>query len=514
MRRAEDAYNPVNATTPCVHATFPFCFWTKSPCSLRTVVHVGQDSMRVCGLSGLALWAACVAAGCGGSIGGDACGPGTVSEGQLCVPAPSDANGADQSAAMEASPTEAAVDGDVPEATPMYDSASDASAWDAAAPDVTNTDAMPADVGTVDSTVVDVGPPDGGQRDSNADAVPLDAAADAVTTDAAADGYTIGPAPSCGGDGGVPAAVLVPLEGGLREVVIGPCNEHVYVSNGSYNRIEDYSVSSAATATPIAVGSTPSGFDITPDGRRLYVANTGGTNVSVVDLEARQELRKVTFTSNFSGDKPLSLAIAANGKALFSTTFGGSGFGGRMMSLDLATEAITQRTDFYYNGTTTEATVLKASADRSVIGIVAGDISSAPVFTYTAATNSFTSEHDLNGFISRVAVSADGSTLLVDGTYVLDSSANLLGTINGAQTPFAAFGPSAAVAYRASASGVDILDTAHFLVQGSISLTADTMQGNGGAGSISSAVGNMAVSSDGKWMAVITDHGITIVDVP
>ncbi len=86
-----------------------------------------------------------------------------------------------------------------------------------------------------------------------------------------------------------------------------------------------------------------------------------------------------------------------------------------MMSLDLATQTITQATGFYISGTTTEATQLKASADHSVVGIVAGDISSAPVFVYQANTDQFSKEHDLSGFISRVAASADGTLLLVDG---------------------------------------------------------------------------------------------------
>ncbi len=217
----------------------------------------------------------------------------------------------------------------------------------------------------------------------------------------------------------------------------------------------------------------------------------------------------MSFTSNFSGDTPLSLAIARDGKALFSTTFAGSGFGGRLLSLDLASEAIVQETGFYINGTTTEATQLKASADHSVIGIVAGDISSAPVFVYQTSTAAFSPEHDLNGFVSRVAVSADGTRVLVDGTFVLDDSLNLLGTIPGATTVWAAFGPSAGVAYRTAADHIDVLDTGTFLVTGSIPVTADTL-----AGAAGSNVGNLAASSDGRWLAVISDHGLSLVPVP
>ena len=182
---------------------------------------------------------------------------------------------------------------------------------------------------------------------------------------------------------------FVPVTGTLAEIVVDPCNEHVYVTNSSSNRVEDYAVTSGALQAPIAVGSVPVGLDVTPDNRQLYVANSGGTNLSLVDLATRQEQTKINFTSGFSGDTALSVAITANGKALFSTTFAGSGFGGRVLSADVTNGAVTQRTDFFINGTTTEATFLRPSADHSVVGEIAGDISSGPVFAYRAAADAF-----------------------------------------------------------------------------------------------------------------------------
>ncbi|HZU82457.1 MAG TPA: hypothetical protein VE987_06060 [Polyangiaceae bacterium] len=424
-------------------------------------------------------------------------------DGDVCLPAPSQASSSD------ATTIDSAID------ATAADSASLDSAKEAEAGALVEGGAdAGGDVRSGDATSPDSSRPDGAIGAADADATaPLDGAtesgADAADGAGGGDAYVIGPSPDCSGAPDVSGASLVALDGGLRELVIDPCHSHVYVSDDVANRIDDYSVAAAALEPPISVGSEPNGFDITPDGLRLYVANTGGTNVSVVDLTSRQELRRVSFTSNFSGDTPLSLAIARDGKALFSTTFAGSGFGGRLLSLDLASEAIVQETGFYINGTTTEATQLKASADHSVIGIVAGDISSAPVFVYQTSTAAFSPEHDLNGFVSRVAVSADGTRVLVDGTFVLDDSLNLLGTIPGATTVWAAFGPSAGVAYRTAADHIDVLDTGTFLVTGSIPVTADTL-----AGAAGSNVGNLAASSDGRWLAVISDHGLSLVPVP
>jgi YVTN family beta-propeller protein len=175
---------------------------------------------------------------------------------------------------------------------------------------------------------------------------------------------------------------FIPISGTPQEVLIDPKCQHVYITNTSVNRVEVVSLQTGRLAAPISVGSAPMGLDITPDGSKLYVATSGANMVSVVDTVKGIEARRIPVPPNsFSNDTPFSIAIANNGLAFLSTTFAGSGFGARMLQLDLATDAVTQRTDFYSGGTTTEVTILRASPEKNWIGIVAGDISSGPVFS-------------------------------------------------------------------------------------------------------------------------------------
>jgi YVTN family beta-propeller protein len=308
--------------------------------------------------------------------------------------------------------------------------------------------------------------------------------------------------------GNLGLGVLIPITGALDGLVIDALDTHVYLSNSSLNRIEDVSLASLALQAPISVGLQPAGLDLTPDGRSLYVANRVEGNISVVDVASRQELRRINVPSNFSGDTPFSLAIAANGQALFSTTFGGSGFGGRMMTLTLATDAVALKSDFYFGGTTTEATVLSASADRSIVAAVAGDISSGPVFVYQSSSNLFSAEHDLNGYFRGVAVNRDGSLLLVDGVYLLDGTLKLLGTIAGAAVKGAAFAPTGPLAYRVTQGKIEIVDTSRFTVAGTLPLPDTLPVGNT---VVLSGIGHIAVTTDGTRAAVITDHGLSIV---
>ena len=309
-------------------------------------------------------------------------------------------------------------------------------------------------------------------------------------------------------DAGLVSPTPVSLSGTLRHVVIDTACQYVYLSNAAANRIEVFSIVDKVLQTPITVGSQPAGFDITPDGSRMYVANSGGNNISVVDLAQRKELKKIPVPAGFSNDTPLSLAITNNGRALFTTTFAGSGFGARMMQLDLTTEAVSQRTDFWLSGTTTEATFLSPSTDRSRIAIVAGDISSGPVFVYTSATNAFSPEKDLATFVGYVATNWTGSIILVDrGTYVLDAARNLLGTI-----PVGGLGvalsPSGTLGYRVVDAGIDILNLDTLLKTGSVSL-GDTVAG--AFSLLDRGIGGMAISADGRLLAVITDHGFSLV---
>ena len=319
------------------------------------------------------------------------------------------------------------------------------------------------------------------------------------------------PAPLMGGGCTLtfPTPLYIPVTGTISGVVIDDSCDYVYLTNTSLNRVEVFSLQTLSLQTPIQVGSQPVGIDLTPDGLLMYVANSGGENISVVDVAQRVELRKISVPpKQFGSDKPYSIAIANNGRAIFSTTFSGSGFGARMMDLVLATDQVSHRTDFYVSGSTTERTHLSASGDRSVVGIVAGNISSGPVFLYRATANTFTPEKQLSSFISDVSVDMTGSTVLVTpGAYVLDASLNLSGTVVlGSGSGGNAVDPTWGVGYRSVASRLDVMNLSTFLKTGELPL----------GDSVNNAasfrfVGHMDISSDGSLVAVITDNGFSLV---
>lgn len=282
------------------------------------------------------------------------------------------------------------------------------------------------------------------------------------------------------------------------DVVIDPTSTYAFISNTSQNQVDVLRLADGVFEAPILVGSQPMGLDLTPAGDRLYVALRGSSFVSVVDVAARTELRRIPISSGFMADAPYSIAVLANGKALLSTTFEGSGFGGRMLELNLATDAVTQRTDFWFGGTNTEATSLRSSADHQSAVITAGDISSGPVFRYDAPTNTFSNEVDTSGFTSAISTNANGTVSLLAGGKVFDREMRLLGTVSGCGSTGVAVNAAGTVGYGLTQSGVQACDLVRFQVTKVFPVS-------------SVAVGRMAISPDGRYLVGIAGDGVVLV---
>ena len=74
------------------------------------------------------------------------------------------------------------------------------------------------------------------------------------------------------------------------------------------------------------VGSTPDALAVSPDGRRLYVANADNNDVAVVDVSDAKEARVLGFIP--TGWYPSALAIAPDGRTLYVGTGKGLRFRG------------------------------------------------------------------------------------------------------------------------------------------------------------------------------------------
>jgi YVTN family beta-propeller protein len=113
----------------------------------------------------------------------------------------------------------------------------------------------------------------------------------------------------------------------------------VFVSNSSRNRVEVLPVAGSAFTGKVAVGSEPWGLAIGTSGDTLLVANSAGTNISVVPLSTLTEIRRLRIpdvrlygidfdvktdsvnqvTRYDYSDRPQYIAQMAGGQILYST---------------------------------------------------------------------------------------------------------------------------------------------------------------------------------------------------
>ncbi len=84
--------------------------------------------------------------------------------------------------------------------------------------------------------------------------------------------------------------VVLPGGGKIMDAAVDTARKRLYLSNIQRNRLEVFDLLSEQFNTAIGVGSEPWGLAFTRDNDSLWVANSGGANLSVVDLDAGLEV--------------------------------------------------------------------------------------------------------------------------------------------------------------------------------------------------------------------------------
>jgi YVTN family beta-propeller protein len=86
--------------------------------------------------------------------------------------------------------------------------------------------------------------------------------------------------------------------------------EWAYVSNTDTGTVSAIKLSSGAV-TVMPCGERPQGQAMSPDGRTLYVANSGGNSISIFDLDQKKNIGRI-----MTGKAPVRLVVSPDGKTL------------------------------------------------------------------------------------------------------------------------------------------------------------------------------------------------------
>ncbi|MGD0774983.1 MAG: hypothetical protein ABSC05_19380 [Candidatus Solibacter sp.] len=82
---------------------------------------------------------------------------------------------------------------------------------------------------------------------------------------------------------------------GLQDMLLDEPRGLLYITNSGYNRIEVFDTVKQQFANPIPTGQLPHQMAMSSDGNTLYVGNTGGESISMIDLNLQRVTNSVVF---------------------------------------------------------------------------------------------------------------------------------------------------------------------------------------------------------------------------
>ncbi len=235
---------------------------------------------------------------------------------------------------------------------------------------------------------------------------------------------------------------------GLQDVVLDQARNLLYISNSGLNHLEVFDTVNRVFLSPIVVGQLPHQMALSTDGNTLYVGNTGGELISIVDLTQNPPVQ--TGYVNFP-PIPRQAAGATAGAVLNPRSLAYGLFGlefimsnGTQWELSTANTATPRPADTITPTVFSLPTTMIASPDASTIFTLGGtDIG----YIYQAATDSYVSAFSLlagyntattptapTGYFGPIAAGNSGSYYLESGEVLNSSLTPLAGNQNASAT--------------------------------------------------------------------------------
>jgi hypothetical protein len=311
------------------------------------------------------------------------------------------------------------------------------------------------------------------------------------------------------------AQTLIPVTM-RRDMIFDHAGNYLYIST-SDGLIKTYNLSTGQVETAKDLGGSLNGLDISPDDSFLLVAqNDTGVAQGVfekVDLSSGA-ITNINYTLAFGETGAWDVAIASNGLAFGTTQFGGSGWT-PLRQIDLTTNQATIRADAPGSGgggMVRQNTAIYRSADRTRLYFLEANISSGPVFTYSAETDTFGPVVDTDACTDcgDAGVNRDG-TLVGTRLYSAGLSLDTAPDFNFVHSFDAIDGGIAFNAVEDIVYGVDSVsdeiigyDTNNFIEQFRRKIGEDV-------GDSRDSVTELVADQNGRYLALATPSGIRLI---
>lgn len=205
-----------------------------------------------------------------------------------------------------------------------------------------------------------------------------------------------------------------PTFGTALDMLFDHAGQRLYIATAE-GYIWPFNLSTNQFETPIYLDGYLSGMDIAPDDSYLLVAqgryglNEGAWHKVSLSTHA---VANITYTRQSGEGGAWDVALASNGKAFGSTNYNGSGFT-PIRQFDVTTGAFTVSSNSPPDTLPSSPTSIQRSADGTRLLFLEGNISSGPIFTYDATTDSFGPRVNTNAYLDGTsgAVNRNGTLL-------------------------------------------------------------------------------------------------------
>jgi hypothetical protein len=319
---------------------------------------------------------------------------------------------------------------------------------------------------------------------------------------------------------GTPSTKPIPTLTTRRDIVFDHSGQFAYITT-SDGFVERYNLSNGNLEIVRDLGGSLYGVDIAADDSFLLVAQ-GDCGVAEGAFQklnlASGNITNIDYPRSPQEIGTWSVAIGLNGSALGTTQFNGSGWV-PLRQIDLATNTVWARKDVPgSNGSAvTGATIIHRSADHTRFYFWEADISSGPVFTYSATTNTF-GPNLQTGFFAETcsaAVNRNGSLLATRiGTHATIDTApdyNFVRPFNGLDGGVA-FDAVAEIFYAVNTVSDQIVayNTNNFAEQFRISVGESLYSDY----TTEFGTGTLVASQDGHYLALATQSGVRFYALP
>jgi len=225
---------------------------------------------------------------------------------------------------------------------------------------------------------------------------------------------------------------------GLTDILLDSARQRLYIANSGLNRLEVFDLKTQKFLSPIKVGQLPHAMSFGTDGNTLYVANTGGESISVVDLNKGVQTGRVAFPAF-----PFNAAIGIANPVAIATSSRGPQFilsDGSWWRVDSTGQAIPRALNSTIFGTArtipggNPAQWSMAATPGGEFVLVVNGAGAAYLYSALQGDDDFILTKALNGlvgYIGPITAGPQGKYYTIGGTFLNASLTPVQGSLNG-----------------------------------------------------------------------------------